>query len=82
MLDFAEIWFTRASGITFHDPLAAVSIFDEGVCGFKRGRVEVELASLRLAGYTHWSPEPGGPHEIALKVDPGRFFEQYFGVFD
>ncbi|MBN1372704.1 MAG: nucleoside hydrolase [Anaerolineaceae bacterium] len=81
VLDFAEIWFAHAREITFHDPLAAVSIFDEAVCGFKRGRVEIELASPRLEGYTHWSPEPGGPHEVALKVDPGRFFEQFFGVF-
>ncbi len=81
VLDFAEIWFAHAHEITFHDPLAAVTIFDEEVCAFKRGRVEVELESPRLAGYTHWAPEPGGPHEIALKVNPQRFFEQYFGVF-
>lgn len=81
VLDFAEIWFEQAQGIMFHDPLAAVTIFDEGVCGFKRGRVEVELDSPRLAGYTQFAVEPGGPHEIALKVDPQRFFERYFEVF-
>jgi len=82
VLDFAEVWFARAQAITFHDPLAAVSIFDDSVCRFERGQVEVELDSPRLAGLTHWTPDAGGPHEVALEVDPQRFFEQYFAVFE
>lgn len=82
VLDFADIWFRRRSRITFHDPLAAATIFDEDICGFERGLVEVELASERLAGLTHWTPEASaGPHEAALQVDAGRFFEHYFSVF-
>jgi purine nucleosidase len=82
VLDFAEVWFQQVDILTFHDPLAAVTLFDEAVCGFERGRVEVELASHQLAGMTHWTPSPDGPHEVALSVDADRFFEQFFSVFE
>jgi inosine-uridine nucleoside N-ribohydrolase len=82
VLDFAEIWFNKRDRITFHDPLAAVSIFDEGICGFTRGNVDVELTSERLQGLTFWSEDAAnGKHEVALQVDPQRFFERYFSVF-
>lgn len=80
VLDMAEVWFRERPGIVFHDPLAAAAIFDEQICTYERGVVEVELASARLAGLTHFSPEPGGPHEVATTVDVGRFFEAYFAV--
>lgn len=81
VLDFAEVWFRQSGGIMFHDPLAAATIFDDSICRFERGQVEVELASERLAGFTHWAPQAGGAHEVALEVDPQRFFEEYFSVF-
>lgn len=81
VLDFAEVWFKTVEGITFHDPLAAVTLFDPAICGFERGRVEVELASSRLTGMTHWTPDENGPHEAALSVTPERFFEHYFSFF-
>jgi len=81
VLDFAEVWFEQRPHITFHDPLAAVTIFNDGVCTFERGRVEVELASPRFAGHTQWTLDPNGPHEVALEVDAGAFFNEYFSVF-
>ena len=81
VLDFAEVWFTKREHITFHDPLAAVSIFDDKVCGFEQGQIDVELDSKRLAGMTHWKVDAAGPHEVALTVDTQRFFEQYFSFF-
>jgi purine nucleosidase len=81
VLDFAEVWFREMDIITFHDPLAAVTLFDEDVCGFERGQVDVELLSPHLGGLTHWSPDPQGPHEAALTVNPDLFFERYFSVF-
>jgi len=80
VLDFAEIWFQQAEQITFHDPLAATTIFDDAICKFERGRVDVELKSERLLGMTHWTPQAEGPHEVALGVDAERFFKHYFGV--
>jgi len=82
VLDFAEVWFERRKDITFHDPLAAASIFDDRVCTFLAGSVEVELTSDRLAGLTYWEPNrDGGTHEVALEVDAERFFDHYFSVF-
>jgi len=81
VLDFAEVWFQQAQTITFHDPLAAATIFDDSICGFEQGQVEVELASSRLAGHTHWTPDPAGPHAAALTVNAPKFFEHYFSFF-
>ncbi len=81
VLDFAEIWFRQWGGVMFHDPLAATTIFDESICQFERGQVDIELTSPRLAGFTHWKPAQDGPHEVAMQVDPERFFEEYFKNF-
>jgi inosine-uridine nucleoside N-ribohydrolase len=83
VLDFAEIWFAaKRENLTFHDPLAAVSIFDDAVCGYHRGMVDVELTSEKLQGLTFWKEDAAkGRHEVALDVNPNRFFEEYFSVF-
>jgi inosine-uridine nucleoside N-ribohydrolase len=80
VLDFAEVWFQRAGGITFHDPLAAVTLFDPQVCTFHRGTVAVDLSTADSAGKTLWKPDSGGPHAVAVQVYPQRFFEHYFAV--
>lgn len=79
--DFAKVWFEHVGGITFHDPLAAVTIFKPEVCNFERGEVEIELTSQNLTGFTFWRPGEKGPHEVALQVNPGMFFDAYFSVF-
>lgn len=80
--DMAEVWFARRPEITFHDPLAAVAMFYPELCTYERGRVEVELASPRVAGMTHWTPGEDGPHEVAVDVNANQFFERYFEVFE
>lgn len=80
VLDMAEVWFRAQPLVTFHDPLAAASIFDAQICTYDRGRVDVELASARLAGLTHFIEEAAGPHEVAATVDAERFFQEYFTV--
>jgi len=85
VLDFAEVWFKNphSPGIMFHDPLAATTIFDDRICSFERGSVEVELDDARQKGRTRWTP--GGSaakHEVALDVDSEQFFEHYFSVFE
>ncbi len=81
VLDFAEVWFQHAGRLVFHDPLAAVSIFEPGICTWERGSVDVELKSDRLLGMTHWTRSDAGRHEIAADVNPEAFFKAYFGVF-
>jgi inosine-uridine nucleoside N-ribohydrolase len=80
VLDFAEVWFQSVDQITFHDPLAAATIFEPTVCGFSRGQVIVEPDRDDLAGKTLWTPDPAGPHEVALTVDAERFFTHFFGI--
>ena len=81
VLDFAEVFFRTQRTLTFHDPLAAATIFDDAVCTFTRGNVEVELAGERFAGATPFAADPAGRHEVALAVDPQGFFDHFFGVF-
>lgn len=82
VLEFAEIWFQHAKTLTFHDPLAAATIFDDGICGYETGNVEIELKSDRMQGATLWYPKaPGGRHQVATSVDPQRFFDHFFGFF-
>lgn len=77
--DMAKVWFDKHEFVTFHDPLAAVTLFDPGVCKFVMGKVEVELAPDRKPGTTHWSPDGSSPeHEMAVSVDRDRFFVQLF----
>lgn len=80
VLDFAEVWFQSQPVITFHDPLAAATLFDDQICQFERGLVEVDTVNPQLAGLTGWQAQEGGPHEIALGVDGPRFFEHYFDI--
>jgi len=81
LFDFAEVWFQQRDIITFHDPLAATTVFDDQICVFRKGTVEVELTSERLKGMTLWRSGGSEKHEVALEVDSRRFFEQYFSVF-
>ncbi|MFC1465295.1 MAG: nucleoside hydrolase [Candidatus Brachytrichaceae bacterium NZ_4S206] len=82
VLDFAEVWFKSADQITFHDPLAATTIFDPRICKFQRGAVAVELENAEQRGRTVWQPgAPKGRHAVALQVDAPRFFRHYFSVF-
>jgi purine nucleosidase len=83
VLDFAEAWFRHRDIMIFHDPLAAAVVFDESVCRFVRGTLDIELESRRLSGAMHWSVDPAaGRHEVAVSVDRDRFFEGFFRAFE
>jgi inosine-uridine nucleoside N-ribohydrolase len=80
VLDFAEIWFSQFyQSITFHDPLAAATIFDESLCAFERGTVTIDLQNH--LGKTTWNPGETGPHQIAVSVDARRYFDHFFRSF-
>ncbi len=81
VLDFAAVWFEEWPGLTFHDPLAAATIFDDRLCRFEKGTVEVELSGDKVAGMTHWMQDgPEVRHEVAVAVDPVAFLEHYFSI--
>jgi len=77
----AEVWFRSVETITFHDPLAAASVFEPGLCTCQEGKVEVELSGRLTLGLTRWNPSSEDkPHRVATDVDPERFFDHYFSV--
>jgi len=81
--EMAEEWFRKSPAITFHDPLAAVCVFEPGLCEYRRGLVEMELQSSRLTGTTMFNANaPNGPHEVASAVKPEAFFEHYFATVE
>jgi inosine-uridine nucleoside N-ribohydrolase len=80
VMDMAEIWFGQFFPfITFHDPLAAATVFAPEVCSFHQGTVTVD--NEEKTGKTIW--QPGGsssPHEVAMTVDVDRYFQHFFDV--
>lgn len=81
VLEWAEIWFSEWQGTTFHDPLAAATIFEPSICTYSRGNVAIDLADGGSFGLTRWR---GGwetsPHEIGVAVDPRRFFQHFHSI--
>jgi inosine-uridine nucleoside N-ribohydrolase len=80
VLDMAEIWFAGFYPfITFHDPLAAATIFEPDLCTYEWGTVILDQEDK--PGKTIWQPgRSGGPHQVASTVDVDRYFEHYFKI--
>jgi purine nucleosidase len=81
--EMAEVWSHGSSNVIFHDPLAAVSVFEPDVCTWQAGLIEIELHSDRLRGLTYFnSGAEQKPHEVAVDVKPEEFFKHYFEVVE
>lgn len=80
VFDFAGVWFEYANRIVFHDPLAAATIFEEKICRFEKGDMQVETDSKITNGLTKWTASPEGINEIAVEVDAPLFFEHFFNI--
>ena len=78
-LDMAGVWFREGEITTFHDPLAAASLFDNGVLEWNRGTVTVGMTG-EDRGSTSMGLGEDGPHEAASFVDAQRFFDHFFSV--
>jgi purine nucleosidase len=80
VLGMAEIWFAGFfPSITFHDPLAASTIFEPDLCSYQQGTVRVDSADGHAR--TFWQPGgPDAPHQVALTVDVDRYFQHFFSV--
>ncbi|NLL11802.1 MAG: nucleoside hydrolase [Fibrobacter sp.] len=70
--------FTYHNCITFHDPLAAVSVFEQNVCRFVKGMVTVNGVSDDMPGKTFWKAQKPHLHEVASEVDAPLFFHHFF----
>lgn len=80
--EMSEVWFSARDTLKFHDPLAAVTLFEDSICGHENGTVTVRRTNSRSDGETVWEPNANGPHRVATTVDAACFFDSYFSVFD
>lgn len=83
--DMAGSWSAERREVTFHDPLAAATLFDPTLCVFASGEVTVDRAAWPAAGVTTWRPaEQGGrgPHEVAVGVRPEAFLDHHLTILD
>ena len=80
VLDMAEIWFAESHpSMTFHDPLAAATIFEPDLCTYRQGIVTVE--NTDTPGKTMFSQvQTYAPHQVAMNLDVDRYFEHFFRV--
>jgi purine nucleosidase len=81
VLEMSEVWFNERPQLKFHDPLAAVTLFDESICGYEEGTAKVTRSDNRDDGTMEWNPNAKGPHRVGVTVDADQFFKSYFSVF-
>ena len=81
VLEMSAVWFDERPRLNFHDPLAAVTLFDDSICSYESGTATVTRHDGRDDGVTEWSPIENGPHRVGVTVDATRFFDSYFSVF-
>jgi inosine-uridine nucleoside N-ribohydrolase len=79
-MDMAEIWFEGFHPfITFHDPLAAATLFEPDLCTYQHGTVTSD--KMEKPGRTIWQPDrSNAPHQVAMTVDVERYFNHFFNV--
>jgi inosine-uridine nucleoside N-ribohydrolase len=80
VLDMAEVWFGQFYPfITYHDPLAAATIFEPDLCTYQQGSVKIDNSDASTR--TIWQAEaPDAPHQVAVTVDVDRYFQHFFNV--
>lgn len=82
VLDMAEVWFGQFYPfITYHDPLAAATIFEPDLCTHQQGRVRIDNSDASTR--TIWQPGAlDAPHQVAVTVDVDRYFQHFFSIVD
>lgn len=78
--DFAEVWFERRQQVTFHDPLAAVGVFQPDLCTYEACAVDVSLAAPTLGWTVPRAVASEAPHQLAKTVDAAAYFDRYFAT--
>lgn len=80
--DWSEVWFAERELLHFHDPLAALALFEPDVCGYQSGSVAVELGNPERLGVTSFVPSAKSQLSVATSVDKNFFFDRFFSVFE
>jgi len=73
ILPMAAKWFESSDRVTFHDPLAAATVFQPELCRYRVG-----TASSDREGVTTFVENAAGPHRMAHEVNSDAFFAEYF----
>jgi len=76
---FAEIWFEQKEFMIYHDPLAVMTLFDDNICTFKKGRVSIKFPGSPEAGKIIFK-EGEGAIEVADSVNTEYALQKYFSV--
>lgn len=81
VMTIAREWFKDEPRVSFHDPIAAVSIFHPEICTYQKGLLDCVMDSRLLAGMTLFKEDADGPHTVAWDIDVDMFFKRLFEVF-
>ena len=82
--DFSEKWLNTNNPI-FNDCLPAVSVFNDEMCSYKKGKIEINLSEepdSPLYGSTTFIEKASGNIELCTKVEKDKFFIEYFKTID
>lgn len=71
----ADIWFADSPAAALHDPLAAATIFEPGLCEYDFVTVAPDQG-LTMIDYE----KQGGPHRVATDVRAERFIEHFLEI--
>lgn len=81
--DFSKIWFQKFYDHTvFHDPLASAVIFQDDICTFEKGNIEIDMTNEKTMGMTNFKHNTKGKHEAASSVDSEKFFEHFCTIIN
>lgn len=79
--DFSKVWFEKFyRSTTFHDPLASAVIFNNELCKFRRGEIEIDMKNKKTIGMTLFKKKTNGKHEAAHSVNSNKFFKHFISV--
>ena len=76
---FAEIWFEKKEFMIYHDPLAVMTLFDDGICSFVRCGAKVLFPDNAEAGKIVLDMSKNDI-EVADQVDAEYALERFFKI--
>ncbi|HEY0866234.1 MAG TPA: nucleoside hydrolase [Fimbriimonas sp.] len=79
ILEMAEEWFQVAEHLCYHDIVAAATIFEPALFGYKKGKVWVETCT-DLRGYTYFDDGAEHVHMVASEIDREGFLDHFCQV--
>ncbi len=88
-----DAWMEKLGGPGgLYDPFTAACMLDPSFCSYEQGRLDVKFSDHDLArgfafeggqmsGWTSFSPDPSGPHRMAIVHDLTRYRQHLYDTF-